>query len=230
MIGTTRLAGAIVAGILGVAVTGASALAAFQAPDPAVVAATVVGSSDTARSEKEAPRNKIKDVLDKLVAAGTITQVQEDAILKAFADAADREKRDQEEQKIARHLLGDLMKPAAEYLGLPKGQLEKGLRDGQTLCEIANTTKDKSCDGLVTSVVTAVTAQVDKAFAEGKLTKEQADKIKAALPAKVGEFVHHKFEHKPTAAHKDKRPELTKPGELKPNTAPTPKPTASPTT
>jgi uncharacterized protein YidB (DUF937 family) len=67
---------------------------------------------------------------------------------------------------------------AAQKLGMPTQDLMKELRGGKTLADVAKE-KNVSMDDLKAAVVTAVNAQVDKAVADGKLTKDQADKIKA---------------------------------------------------
>jgi polyhydroxyalkanoate synthesis regulator phasin len=208
-----KLAGGAIAGVLGLAVTGAAALAAFQGPDLAPAAATVADPFAAVQTEKDAPRDKIKDVLDKLVSSGTITQAQEDAIVKAFQQAASH---DREGEALLKKILGDLTKLSSEYLGTPLGQLMQQLKDGKSLGEIANATPGKSRDGLITYVAGQVTVQVDQALASGKITPAQADKIKANLTERVTRFVDHKFERKAPPAR------TTKPQ------APKPTPSASP--
>ncbi len=201
----------VVAGVLGLSVTGTAALANFQAPNTASVASVIAGTPAATQSDedKRGPGDKIKDVLDKLVANGTITQAQEDAIVKAFREAAGR---DRDDHKVAKMVFGDLMKLSAEYLGLPKGQLEKQLKDGMSLGQIANATSGKSRQGLIDWLKAQVTTQIDQALANGKITQAQADKLKKDLGDRLAKFVDHKFE-KRTAA---------------PRTAKSPKPSPSP--
>ena len=203
-----KLAASAIAGVLGLAVTGAAALAAFQAPDLGSATSVVTGTAGTTQADKEGARDRVKDILDKLVANGTITQAQEAAIIKAFTDAAGDHKGNE-----AKHVIGDLMKLSSDYLGLPDGQLKQQLKAGKSLGEIANATNGKSRDGLIRFLVEQVTAQVDKALADGKITKEQAERIKSHLTEHVTRFVDHKFERKAPA--------------VKPQ-APKPTPTATP--
>ena len=202
-----KIAGSVIAGVLGLAVTGAAALAAFQAPDLTSAASVVAGTTGATATDKEGTKDRVKDVLDKLVANGTITQAQEEAILKAFRAAAGDKGAD------LKHVVGDLGKLASDYLGLPPGQIKQQLKDGKSLGEIANATPGKSRDGLMRFLVEQVTAQVDKALADGKITKEQADRMKSHLTEHVTKFVDHKFEKGNAPA--------------KPN-APKPSPSASP--
>jgi polyhydroxyalkanoate synthesis regulator phasin len=186
-----KIAGSVIAGVLGLAVTGAAALAAFQAPELTSATSVVAGTTGATGTDKEGAKDRVKDILDKLVAKGTITQAQEEAILKAFKDAAgDKDKGE------LKHVFGDLGKLASDYLGLPPGQIKQQLKDGKSLGEIANATQGKSRDGLIRFLVEQVTAQVDKALADGKFTKEQAERIKSHLTEHVTKFVDHKFDHK----------------------------------
>jgi len=190
-----KLAASVIAGVLGLAVTGAAALAAFQAPERMSATSVVTGAAGATQTDKEGGRDKIKDVLDKLVKNGTITEAQEDAIIKAFKEAAGDHQGNE-----AKHILGGLMKLSSDYLGIPEGQLKQQLKDGKSLGEIANATADRSRAGLIKFLVDQVTAQVEKALADGKITKEQAERIKSHLVEHVTKFVDHKFERKAAPA------------------------------
>jgi len=217
---TTKLAAAVVAGVLSLAVTGAAAFAAFQ-PDtrPILTSGTDEGSA-TAQAEREGAKDKIKDVLDKLVTEGVITQAQEDTIVAAFKEAAGD--RDEHGLKLA---LGDLMKLSADYLGLTKDDLKAQLKAGKSLGEIADATTGKSREGLITFDMAQVSAQLDKAVADGTITKERADEMKAHLLEHVIKFVDHKFEHKPPKADKSEKSDKSEKGErghAKPSASPKP--------
>ncbi len=56
---------------------------------------------------------------------------------------------------------------AASYLGLPRAQLRKELRSGQSLAQIASTTRGKSTVGLIAALVRARAGQLDGASAAG---------------------------------------------------------------
>src|SRR5207249_2472597 len=145
------------------------------APDQSSASSVVTGNAPSAQTDKEGPRDRMKDILDKLVANGTITQAQEEAILKAFKDAAPNKGTE------PKHVMGDLLKLSSDYLGVPQGQVMKQMQDGKSLAEIAAATSGKSRDGLISYLVQQVTAQVDKAVADGKVTAEQAQRIKSNL-------------------------------------------------
>lgn len=77
---------------------------------------------------------------------------------------------------------------AASYLGLTGAELRERLQD-QTLAEIAKD-EGKSVSGLVLAIVKSATARIDEAVNEGRLTQEQASKLKAGLQDRVEAFVN----------------------------------------
>lgn len=194
-IGRTVATG-VVTGVLGLAITGAAASAAFTpTPPTAVVAAVESGAETVAVAEKEGPKQPLKAILDRLVANGTITQAQEEAILKAVKDAAG-EHRDRDNAAIVKRVLADLMRLSIQYIDLPKEAVMGQLKAGKTLGEVADQRPGKSRDGLIAYDVAQVSAQLDKLVADGKITQEKADQIKASLPERVTKFVDHRFDPK----------------------------------
>jgi Skp family chaperone for outer membrane proteins len=194
---TRKIATAAVAGVLGLAVTGAAAFAAFQPSEPAPATAAIDTGTAAPQVDREGARDRIKDVLDKLVKDQTITQQQEDAILKAFKDAAGKgPDGDKDGRKVIATVLRDLMKTSADYLGLPPGQLKQQLAAGKSLGQIADANPPKSRQGLIDALTTDVTAKIDKLQADGKITADQAAKIKAELPTRIAKFVDHTFKAK----------------------------------
>jgi polyhydroxyalkanoate synthesis regulator phasin len=82
----------------------------------------------------------------------------------------------------------DLMEKAADYLGMDPSDLRKALSDGKSLADVAKD-KGKSVDGLEQSLRDAIRADADKTADDGKLTKEQADRIVEKLSATVDDLV-----------------------------------------
>lgn len=78
------------------------------------------------------------------------------------------------------------IKTSAETIGITPRELVKDLRDGRTIAQVAG---DKT-----QAVMDALTAQgnaaIDKALADGKISDEQAAKLKANLPQHVQNFVN----------------------------------------
>lgn len=225
MFGTTKLATAAVAGVLSLAMTGAAALAAFQPPaETATIAATDTGVAVSTHAEKDG--DGLRAVLGRLVQNGTITQAQAEAILKALADAAGEKKKDRDGDRAAgevlKRVLGNMLKLSVEYIGLPHEAVGAQVKAGKSLAEIAGTQPGKSREGLIAFLVEKLTAQLDAAVAEGKITKERADEVKAHLTERVTKFVDHKYERKP-AVQKERKP--VERGAKRPAASPTAKPT-----
>lgn len=182
------------AAILTSGLVGGAAFAALAPITPADTATSAVepGLAATFGDEARKPGG-LKAVLDKMVAAGTISKDQEDKILAAVKDAAGA----RPDHAGVKGVLGDLMKTATDYLGLDARALTTQLHSGKSLGEIAAATKDKSRDGLVTALTTAANAKIDAAVSANKLTADQATKLRAGLAAHVAMVVDHKAGPRP---------------------------------
>ena len=181
--------------ILGTALLGGAALAAFS---PTLSETRVVAGVEGAPSA-EAPRpdraDKIKQVLDALVAKNVITQAQAEAILAALKDV----KHDRGHEEFLRRVFASLFEQSAAYLEMKPADLKAKL-PGTSLGAIANATPGKSRDGLVAALTQSVNAAIDKAVVEGKITQAQADKAKAAAPDHLAKVVDHVYpKHQPRA-------------------------------
>lgn len=78
---------------------------------------------------------------------------------------------------------------AATYLGLSLPDLRTQLGSGRSLAQIAAATSGKSRDGLIQAVVHDETATIDRALSDGKLTADQATRIKQDLTRRVTALV-----------------------------------------
>lgn len=212
MFGITKVATLAVAVVLGLAVTGAAALAAFQPPaETTLVSAADTGVATSLRADQDG--GGLKAILEKLVQKGTITQAQADAILAALREAAkekqekskDRD-RDREAAEIVKRAFASMMRLAVEYIGLPQQAVAGQLKAGKSLGEIANSQPGKSREGLIAYLEAKITAALDKAVADGKITQARADQAKAQLAERVTKFVDHKYERKPAPPKERKKP------------------------
>lgn len=169
-----------VTAVFGTGLLGGAALAAFA---PTTDHTFSVEQASSSGGLTEAPRaDGLKAVLDGLVAKNVITQAQADAILAAVKDAhADRD-------AVLRRIVGGLLQESASYLGIPPKDLRARLA-GTSLGAIADKTSGKSRDGLVADLTSFANGAVDKAVADGKLTQDQATKLKATLPERIGKLV-----------------------------------------
>lgn len=181
MLPTKKVALAISVGTLTAVLLGGAALAAL-APVTENAPGALEGEIGTA-APANSGTDKLKTVLDALVAKGVITVGQADAIVAALKAAGPVR-----DNGIVKRVFAGLLEESAKYLGLSVGELKTKLH-GTTLSRVAEMTPGKTQAGLVATLQIAVNAAIDKALAEAKLTKEQADKAKADAPAHIKRFV-----------------------------------------
>jgi len=188
------------ASVLSVGLLGSAAFAAFAPVSDESVARTQTPIDQSVDAQEHPKGDKLKALLDGLVAKGVITQTQEDKILEAAKDAAGKhgDKKDRKGD-AARHVFANLMEDSAKYLGLSAADLKAKL-PGTSLGALADSMAPKSRAGLIATLTDSVNAAIAKAQAENRLTKEQADKARTEAPEHIAKFVDHKFEqHKATA-------------------------------
>jgi hypothetical protein len=170
-------------GVLTAVMLGGAAFASF-APMTYEVVSSVDGEIG-AMAPANSGTDKLKSILDGLIAKGVVTKAQADAILAAVQTAAPVR-----ETHAGKHVFANLFEESAKYLDLKVADLRTKLA-GTSLGAIADKTAGKSATGLSATLLTAVNSAVDKALADGKLTKERADKAKAEAPANIKKFVEH---------------------------------------
>jgi hypothetical protein len=78
---------------------------------------------------------------------------------------------------------------AAEYLGLSEAELRSRLSDGKMLAQIAKA-ENKSVEGLVQAMLDDAGSKLDAAVDAGKLTKAEADEIRAKWRQRITDFVN----------------------------------------
>ena len=152
-------------------------------------------------------RGDMTAFLASLVAKGTITQAQADAIIaaanaaKSAADAMRPTKPDHAAQLAL----------IASTIGIDTATVQTRLKAGESLATIAGAKKD----ALIAALVADHTKRLDADVAAGKITAEQATRIKANLTARVTEAVNStrgkggKFGHKGGHRDGDKTPSAT---------------------
>ena len=195
-------------------IAGAVALAAVAGAGVAVAASHAFGGSDqrqavindaagrlgvTPSALQDAFKAALKDQIEAAVTAGKLTRAQADAIEARIAAG----------QGLGfggmggggfrgpggggmHGILGPSLDAATGYLGLTEDQIRTQLQSGKTLAQIA-TAQGKTAAGLVDALVTAETAQLDKAVQAGKLTSAQEQQILASLKQRVTDMVNGTF-------------------------------------
>jgi hypothetical protein len=140
---------------------------------------------------------RLREVLQPLIDAGTITQAQADAVIAALNDAG----------PIGgggigggrrggpgRHggFGGPSLDVVATTIGISEDDLRSALREGQTIADVA-AANGSSADAVIAALVAARTESIDAAVADGRLTQEQADDKLVELETKVTEMVNGTF-------------------------------------
>lgn len=92
-----------------------------------------------------------------------------------------------------------LLKSAATTLGMDPKDLAKQLKDGNTTIAAIATAKGVSVDLVINNAVTEATTAIEKAVTEGKVTREQADKIESQLKERITKIVNEGRPNKPAA-------------------------------
>ncbi|MEY2452173.1 MAG: hypothetical protein QOD92_1747 [Acidimicrobiaceae bacterium] len=161
---------------------GALGIATNQAADPPADASGTCG-----------PRATFKEVLDKLVADGTITQVQADAITQGMQEAVAANHPGgpgAHRGPMAVRVIEGMLQVSADKIGVSVDDLKAALQSGQSVADVANAHSVNPSD-VVTAIVDAGTTKIDEAVASGTLTQTQADLVKSHLPDAADRFVNH---------------------------------------
>lgn len=151
------------------------------------IAALTAGSVGVASAHDGAGKGVAKTtILADLVKAGTITQAQADAITKKFDDY----KASKHASKAAFKAEHEAHRAAVEALiastlGIDAATIKSRLAAGETLAAIAGAKKD----ALISALVEFETKEIDARVTAGKLTADQATKLKANLKDHVTKMV-----------------------------------------
>jgi hypothetical protein len=190
---------AVAAGAFTTAFIGGVALAGIQPFASADV--TTVGGPTAALAGRDQPNARLKAILDGLVAKGTITPAQEDAILQAITAAQPAPTPNVPNAKgrptipNVLSFIGDLTKAASAYLGMDAKTLLTQLRGGKSVADIANglSAQGKSAQGLIDMLTKTANDKLDAAVAANKLTADQAATLKPKIAAQITTFVSRSF-------------------------------------
>lgn len=172
-------------------VTGGTAVAISRTgPPTAVVAGSAQATTsvpaanpDAGRRMHRAPKqDQLHDVLAALVAKGTITQAQADAITKAMDDARAAHGPGRGHGQLAGMFgfLRNTEKAVADAIGITPEQLRDELRGGSTIAEVAKA-HGVAESTVVDAIVSQATEKIDQAVSDGHLTEAQAAKLKKGI-------------------------------------------------
>ena len=182
-----RRLSALLAVLAAVAAFGLAAGAARAADGPTLVDDVAARLGITPERLRTAFREALAARIDAAVKAGRLTPEQAARLKERLADAkglglrlrgrlAHHRRAFVPGIRVRTHRLG----PVASYLGLTRQELRAELRSGKSLAEIA-TDHGKTVDGLVDAITAPAKERLDRAVANGRLTRERADQILARL-------------------------------------------------
>ena len=140
------------------------------------ISATAVASADHGKGKE-----RLGSALSGLVSKGTITQSQADAITKALEDARVAGKAALDKNRAAEVAV------ITSTLGITEDALKTRLKAGDSLATIAGANKD----ALIAALVAFKTKEINDAQAAGKITADQAAKMKANVTTHVTERVNN---------------------------------------
>ncbi len=133
---------------------------------------------------------RLERVLADLVAKGTITQSQADAITKAMNDARPEGHRGPHSGGFGFFRSAEKVNAAvAKELGITPAQLRDERRAGKSLAQIGQE-HGVAAQRLVDVIVRTISASIDEAVAKGDLTAQQASQSKAHLSEFVSRLVN----------------------------------------
>jgi hypothetical protein len=132
-----------------------------------------------------------KSALDPLVQDGTISQDQEAKVLSALETAGPKGPGGPGFGGPGFGRGADLG-AVAQVLGITTDQLKTDLEAGQSIADIAKA-QNVDVAKVVQAIVDAANAKLDEAVQSGKLTQDQADKIKADETQRITDMVNGKM-------------------------------------
>ena len=146
-----------------------------------VAVALTVSSSAIALADNGKGKDRLGSLLSGLVAKGTITQSQADAIVKAQSDAMVAGKAAMDKNRAAEIAI------VTSTLGITEDALKTRIKAGESLATIAGAKKD----ALIEALVTFKNKEITDAQTAGKITADQATKMKANITARVTQMVNN---------------------------------------
>jgi hypothetical protein len=190
-----RRLSAIVAAVAAVAVLGIAAPSASAAGSPTLADDVAARLAIAPEKLRQAFKDAITARIDAAVEAGKLTPEQGARLKKRLASANGlglrlRGRLAMKHPALARgiraraHRLG----PVTKYLDITPQELRSELRAGKSLAQIA-TAHGKTLDGLVDAVVAPAKARLDRAVANGHLTRQRADELLGRLTDAVEKAV-----------------------------------------
>lgn len=150
---------------------------------------TVADTTDSAADTTDAgqPGDRWREVLQPLVADGTLTQAQLDTVIDTMVAAHPEGGRGGGRGHGGR---GMGLATVAETLGLDEAAVRQAIADGQTIADLA-AANGSSAQAVIDALVAATSARLDAKVADGSLTQAEADTKLAERTTEITEFVNN---------------------------------------
>ncbi|MEM7285621.1 MAG: hypothetical protein AAF480_04650 [Actinomycetota bacterium] len=152
----------------------------------AALGPAIAGAQDADEAEvtdAPAPGSRLDEVLDGLVADGTLTQAQRDTVEERLREA--RPERHGHRGGFGRLGGGGEI---LEGLGLDSETVREGLADGLSLGEIADA-NGSSADALADALVEQAESRIDEAIEAGRIDDERAAELRTRIEERVDDIV-----------------------------------------
>ena len=143
--------------------------------------ALTISTGSVALADNGKGKDRLTSLLSGLVAKGTITQSQADAIVKAQTDAMAAGKAAMETNRAAVDAV------VTATLGITADAIKARLKAGESLATIAGAKKDT----LIAAITAEINRQIDAAVVAGKLTAAQGAERKAKTAENVTKRVNN---------------------------------------
>ena len=188
------VAAGLTAGLLGGGaaglILGSSGVSGAQDGTTSTTVAEQPASGSTDGTDRPDPSERLKSTLDPLVEAGTITQAQEDAVIKALTDAGlERGGRGGPGGPGGRHG-GPGLDAAATALGVTADELRTALEGGQTIAQVAES-KNVPVQTVIDAMVADLKAHLAEEVASGEHTQAEADQKLADATTRITDSVNN---------------------------------------
>ncbi len=154
----------------------------------------LAGAQDEAPAAAEVERpdagERVGEVLAPLIADGTLTQSQADAVTDAFVTAGEQRQAERQERQGERQDNREEQQAAlAAELGISVDDLTEALQSGQTLAEVAEA-NGSSAEAVIAFMEGELADHLAESVANGDIDQERADEIAANASERIAERVN----------------------------------------
>lgn len=172
---------AAVAGIAGLSLAGGSLAVAAVSP------LGIAGAQEDDTEETDRRASGLADILAELVADGTLTQEQSDAVTERVEERMDERRAEFDERRAERDAEREAF--AAELAaaaGVTVEELQAARENGESLADVAG----DDVDAVIDLLVQQQTDRINEAVENGRIDAERADEILAEVEDRVTDMVN----------------------------------------